>query len=148
MVIPPDKDSITKSLGKPRSSIHHIAHKSFVDALYEFAAKSKGKRQLINPDPATHHSAQYPAGTFSLEVLGEGSSLTIGVNLFGCSEKLIVSGFKLKPSEISFIIVRPKLGKLGTASALNWEVLFYRNNHGFLIDHVDSNLNPRYAGIM
>lgn len=145
MVIPPDKETIASAIGRPRANIHGIAHKSFVDALYNFACQSKGKRQLINPDLTTHHSAQFPAGTFSLEA--DGGYLT-KVNLFGCSESLIVEGLKLSRESVSFIIVRPKLGKLGTPSATNWEILFYKSPHGYLIDHVDSNLNPRWSGIM
>jgi hypothetical protein len=144
MVIPPDKDTMSNALGKPRANIHHIARRNFVDALYNFACQSKGKKQLINPDPATHHSAQFPAGSFSIRHVGKESH----IDLFGCSEPLIVSGLQLPLDSISFIIVRPKLGKLGTASVTRWEVLFYRTPHGYLIDHVDSTLNPRWAGIM
>src|SRR5439155_2920669 len=117
-------------------------------ALYKFACDSKGKRQLINPDPATHHSAQFPRGTFTIEHITERQSNAHAIHLFGCSEPLIVSGLQLNLNVVEFIIVRPKLGKLGTHSVTNWEVLFYRNPHNFLIDHVDSNFNPRWSGIM
>lgn len=142
--IPPDKETLAQAT-KPRTVIHHTVHTSFVDALYNFAVQSKGKRQMINPDPATHHSAQFIKGTFRLEANG---GFETQVYLHGCSEPLIVSGLQLSRESVSFIIVRPKLGKLGTASATNWEILFYKQNPGFLIDHVDSNLNPRWAGIM
>jgi hypothetical protein len=139
IAIPPDKSTLTSST-KPRSNVSHLVHTSFVDALYNFALQSKGKRQMINPDVATHHSAQFVNGTFIIK----GNE----VHLFGCSEPLIVSGSQLLPESIGFIIVRPKLGKLGTASATNWEILFYKQPLGYQIDHVDSNLNPRWSGIM
>lgn len=139
IAIPPDKQTLAQAT-KPRSNVSHLVHNSFVDALYNFALQSKGKRQMINPDPATHHSAQFIKGTFTIK----GNE----VHLFGCSEPLIVSGSQLLSESISFIIVRPKLGKLGTASVKNWEILFYKQPHGYLIDHVDSNLNPRWSGIM
>lgn len=143
-VIPPDKEEIMKSLGRPRTCMHDRVHNSFVDALYNFAVQSRGKRQLINPNPATHHSAQYLAGTFSITVHGDDAH----IKLFACEEPLIVKGLKLQANSVNFIIVRPKIGKLGTASVLNWEILFYKHSHGYLIDHVDSFLNPRYSGIM
>lgn len=141
--IPPDKQTLAQAT-KPRSVIHHTVHNSFVDSLYDFAVKSKGKRQMINPDPATHHSAQFVKGTFTIKQVNHLTQ----VHLHGCSEPLIVNGFQLLPESVSFIIVRPKLGKLGTASVTNWEVLFFKQPLGFQIDHVDSNLNPRWAGIM
>lgn len=143
LAIPPDKSTLAQAT-KPRSAIHHTVHTSFVDALYNFAVQSKGKRQMINPDPATHHSAQFVKGTFTLKQVNHLTQ----VHLHGCSAPLIVSGLQLPLESVNFIIVRPKLGKLGTASATNWEVLFYKQSPGFLIDHVDSNLNPRWAGIM
>lgn len=144
LAIPPDKQTLANAT-KPRSNVSHLVHTSFVDALYDFALQSKGKRQMINPDPATHHSAQFVKGTFRLEANG---GYETHVYLHGCSEPLIVSGLQLSRESVSFIIVRPKLGKLGTASATNWEVLFFKQSLGFQIDHADSNLNPRWAGIM
>lgn len=144
VAIPPDKQTIANAT-KPRSNVSHLVHNSFVDALYNFACQSKGKRQLINPDPATHHSAQFVRGTFTLKRIETGATL---VYLHGCSDPLITNGLQLNPEAINFIIVRPKLGKLGTPSVKNWEILFYKQPLGFLIDHVDSNLNPRWSGIM
>lgn len=142
--VPPDKEEIKRALGRPRASVHDSVHNSFVDALYNFAVQSKGKRQMINPDPASHHSAQYLAGCFSITQQGDQSF----VKVYGCEEPLIVKGLQLQPGSVNFIIVRPKIGKLGTASVVNWEILFYKNSHSYMIDHVDSFLNPRYAGIM
>ena len=144
MPVPPSKEAMTQALGKPRAAIHPIVHRSFVDALYAFACSSKGKRQMINPDPTTHHSAQFQRGTFSITQVADEHH----INLFGCSEPMIVSGLKLQSDSVGFIIVRPKLGKLGTPSVKNWEILFYRTPLGYQIDHVDSNLNPRWSGIM
>lgn len=148
MVIPPDKDLIRNALGKPRASISDIVHRNFVDSLYNFACQSKGKRQLINPDPSTHHSAQFPRGTFKIVPITDRQSAATEIHLFSCSEPLIVGGLQLKPEQVEFIIVRPKLGKLGTPSVTNWEILFYKTPQTYLIDHVDSNLNPRWSGVM
>ena len=144
ITIPPDRATILSVIGKPRQVIHSIVHNSFVDALVQFAIKSKGRRQMISPDPTSHHSAQFPLGTFSIERV---NAKTHAISLFGCSEELLVDGLQLHPESIGFIIIRPKIGKLGTASAIRWEVLFFKQQLGYQIDHVDSNLNPRHVGV-
>ena len=154
--IPPDPATITNCIGKPRSVIHTFAYNAFVDALHRFAATSKGKRQLISPDQSSHHSAQFPRGTFSIERVENvqlaghhvgGHKSLHAIQIFGAGSPIYVKDLQLNIDEIGFIIVRPKLGKLGTASAMNWEVLFFRTPHGYLIDHTDSNLNPRWSGL-
>jgi hypothetical protein len=153
--IPPDTATIANCIGKPRSVIHSFAYNAFVDALHRFAAQSKGKRQLISPDQSSHHSAQFPRGTFSIEKVenvqlasSQGGYKSLhAIQLFGSGSPLYVKDLQLNSDDIGFIIIRPKLGKLGTASTMNWEVLFYRTPHGYLIDHVDSNLNPRWSGL-
>jgi len=49
-------------------------------------------------------------------------------------------------AQINFLILRPKLGKLGMPSTSKWEVLVYKKNHGYIIDHVDSHINPKFSG--
>ena len=68
------------------------------------------------------------------------------IRLTGINEPIYVEN--LKERQYKYLIVRPKLGKLGTANIQNWEVLFYTRNFGFNLDHCDSNLNPRYSGIL
>lgn len=157
---PPDKEEIKSSIGKVRSVISFTAHSKFVDALFNFVLHSKGKRALINPTPTTHHSAQFPAGTFSITEVSTDTRLiddkaarrpakTLhALELFGADQPLFIENLPIKPEQIRFIIVRPKLGKLGTPSVKRWEVLLYRQSHSYLLDHVDCNLNPRWAGKM
>jgi hypothetical protein len=64
----------------------------------------------------------------------------------GIEVPLVVKGLR-SPSEIKFIIVRPKLSRLGTASANDWEILFYREGLGYIPDWADTQLNPRYSGV-
>jgi hypothetical protein len=155
--LPPDTATIANCVGKPRSVIHTFAYNAFIESLHKFAANTKGRKQLIYPDASTHHSAQFPRGTFSIEKMTEDVKLAgynrannegplHKISIFGTPEAIYVPRLKLNCDDIGFIIVRPKLGKLGTASAINWEVLFYKTPHGYLIDHVDSHLNTRYAG--
>lgn len=154
--IPPSPETIEQCIGKPRAVVSGHAYYAFIEALYQFAIKSKGKRQLISPDQSSHHSAQFPRGTFTIkrvenvQLAGQhvGSHKSLHeIRVFGTESALYVKDFQLNTDEIGFIIVRPKLGKLGTASVMNWEVLFYRTPHGYLIDHTDSNLNPKWSGL-
>jgi hypothetical protein len=69
------------------------------------------------------------------------------LHISGIEVPLILRGLR-NQDEVKFIIVRPRLSKLGTASASSWEVLFYRTNPGYIVDWVDTQLNPRYAGVM
>ena len=144
-IMPPSAVEISASLGKPRACIHPKNAAAYSEALSKFALEAKKtRRQLIHPNPSTHHSAQFAKGTFSIERLGTGYKLQI----FGCSDNIIVKDVKIKLEGCQFIIIKPKLGKLGTASINRWEVLFFQDNHGYLINHTDSDLNPRFAGII
>jgi hypothetical protein len=154
--MPPERDELRTAIGKVRPQLSARAHSAFLEAICSHLARSKGRRTMITPNPTTHHSAQFPASTFDLRkvqdksevqlhrhsALGELHSLTV----FGGEAPVYIEGLKLPTEAVQFIIVRPKLGKLGTASVDRWEVLLYRQPHGYLVDHVDSDLNPRYSG--
>lgn len=156
----PDKDEIKAGIGKPRASVSFTAYSKFVEALFNFAIKSKGRKALINPNPTTHHSAQFPQGTFSITPVLEDVTLrdersvrkpvkTLHkIEFFGADAPVYVENLNISPDQVKFIIVRPKLGKLGSPSTKKWEVLLYRQAHTYLVDHVDSDLNPRWSGIM
>ena len=155
----PDKDEILAGIGKARSVISFMVHSKFVDALFQFAIQSKGRKALINPNPATHHSAQFPHGSFSITqitdsvVLRDDKGLRKpikslhAIEFFGAEQPVYIENLHLRPDQIKFIIVRPKLGKLGSPSTKKWEVLLYRQPLNYLVDHVDSDLNPRWAGV-
>ena len=161
MFLVPTKEQINDALGKDRPAISFRARSSFIESLIQFMVKTKGKKTLITPNPSTHHSAQFPTGTFSISkvtekfpvlrddrVIRKEAKTLHKIEFAGADEPVYVENLQLPPEQIQFIIVRPKLGKLGTASTSKWEVLLYKRGHGFLVDHVDSDLNPRYSGIM
>lgn len=150
--IPPDKDQVKTVMGKPRSVMHPVIHHQFVNELVNFAERTKGKRALISPHQTTHHSAQFSSGTFEIveskaKLPGNRKSLH-QVTVFGSELPFFIENMQLTPEQVNFIIVRPKIGKLGTASVSNWEVLLYKSSHTYLINHVDSDLNPRWSGIL
>lgn len=140
--MPPDKDQVKEGVGKVRNVIHPVLYNSYLNELINFAAKHKGKRALIQPHQTTHHSAQFSEGMFEIKKLGNKHEVTV----FGSEEPFFIDRLQLNAEQVKFIIIRPKLGKLGTASVMKWECLFFKHNHHYLIDHVDSELNPTYAG--
>lgn len=150
----PSREFMKESLASSGTALNEFAFNAFITGLVRFCEKHKGKKQLPLPHPSTHHSTHWPDGTFEirdikdatgLEWLTEGGTPVSKITLMGIVEPLYVKNLRLR--EFKYLIVRPKLSKLGTASATAWEALFFKNSHGFLVDHVDSNLNPRYAGI-
>jgi hypothetical protein len=62
------------------------------------------------------------------------------------AEPIYLNGVRA-PEQIRFVILRPKLSKLGTPSAKLWEALLFNQNYGYLPQWTDSSLNPRWAGI-
>ena len=159
--IPPDKDQLKEALGKERPAISFRARSAFVEALQQFLIRNKGKKTLITPNPSSHHSAQFPSGTFTISKVSSPIALrddrgpraaTKGplykIELLGSESPIYVENLTIPAEQIGFMIVRPKLGKLGTASVNRWEVLMFKTPYGYLVEHVDSNLNPRYSGIM
>lgn len=154
----PTTEEIRSAVGKPRSVIHPVIYHSFTHELNGFSERTKGKRQLITPHQTTHHSAQFTSGTFTITKVDCSTKLSKpnskqrislhSIEIFGADEPIYVENLQLTPEQVKFIIVRPKIGKLGTASVLNWEVLFFKSAHGYLINHVDSSLNPRWSGVL
>ncbi len=155
----PSKDFLHRELKRPSRGISDYMHNTIISSTIKFCESNKGKKQLITPHPSTHHSAHFPEETFSIKYIKEEfpelnkshnihfKPTTIAeIKLDGISNPIYVEN--LKERKYKYLIVRPKLGKLGTASVLNWEVLFFTRNFGFHLEHCDSNLNPRYSGVL
>jgi hypothetical protein len=70
------------------------------------------------------------------------------LELYGAENPVYLENLMIPPEQIQFLILRPKLGKLGTPSTSRWEVLLYKKPMGYLVEHVDSDLNPRWSGIL
>jgi hypothetical protein len=138
---PPTKEALKACI--PQGRVNDFTYFAFINSLVRFCETTKGLRALPTPHPSVVHSIQLPLPAFELQTGGHGDTM---VQIIGIETPLVVKGLRA-PAEVKFIIVRPKLSKLGTASASNWEVLFYRDNHGYIPEWADTNLNPRYSGI-
>lgn len=137
----PDRETV-KQLVK-QGGMNDFSYSAMLNGVVRFCEDHKGQRSLPSPHPSTIHSIQLPQPAFELKTRGGETE----VHIIGLEAPLLVNGLR-EIDGVKFIIVRPKLSKLGTASARNWEVLFYRSNHGFIADWADSQLNPRYSGII
>ena len=159
--VPPSKDELDKVISG--RGVSPRAKAGFIDALINHLVKTKGKKALIYPSPTTHHSAQFQSGTFTISKVDNSDckiqlkdvkhprniqKVLYKIELAGASAPLYIEKLPLPLDQINFLIIRPKLGKLGTSSVNKWEVLFYKKRFNYLVDHVDSTLNPRFAGIM
>ena len=125
-----------------KGGVNTLTYLAFINSLVRFCETTKGLRALPTPHPSVIHSIQLPSQAFVLTPQQDGQCQ---VDIAGLETPLFVKGL-MHPEQIRFIIVRPKLSKLGTASATNWEILFFKTNAGYIPDWVDSNINPRWAG--
>jgi hypothetical protein len=136
--LPPDKETL-KQLVK-QGGMNDFSYQALINGVIRFCEHTKGRRGLPEPHPSTIHSIQLPQPAFELTNGSPGCTM---VNIAGAEEPIEVQAIT---GDFRFIIVRPKLSQLGTASATNWEVLFFRHPHGYIPDWADSTLNPRWSG--
>jgi hypothetical protein len=156
---PPSREYLQMSLKRAPRGLSDYVYSAMLTSTVRFCEAHKGKRQLVTPHPSTHHSAHFPDQTFEIKYLKDNlpqlhktqnvnfkAQTLAEIKLDGIPHPIYVEN--LKERNYKYLIVRPKLGKLGTANIQNWEVLFYTRNFGFNLEHCDSNLNPRYSGIL
>lgn len=159
--VPPNKEELDRQISG--RGVASRTKSAFIDSLVNHLVKTKGKKALIYPSPTTHHSAQFPSGTFSISKVDNSAGkielkdikyprakqkILFKIELAGADAPLYVEKLPIPIDQINFLIIRPKLGKLGTSSVNKWEVLFYKKRYNYIVDHIDSTLNPRFAGIM
>ena len=137
----PSKDQLRSAIRQ--GHVNDFSYAAFIAGLERFCQTSKGLRALPTPHPSVIHSLQLPLPAFELHGGGTGDTM---IKLIGVEVPLVVKGLR-QPADVKFIIVRPRLSKLGTASAKDWEVLFFNQGMGYIPDWADTHLNPRYSGI-
>lgn len=140
--LPPSREQLREVIRQ--GAVNDFTYQAFISSLIRFCEVTKGTRALPTPHPSVIHSIQLPLPAFELQPGHSGDTI---IQLIGLEVPLLVKGLR-QAGDVKLIIVRPKLSKLGTASARNWEVLFFRQPLGYIPDWVDTHLNPRYAGIL
>jgi hypothetical protein len=159
MFLIPERDQIKSALGRERPEFSFRARSAFIESIIQFLAATKGKKTLIHPTPSSHHSAQFPCGTFEIKMVQGAKPLLRDekaerrsvktlhqITVAGSDDPIFVENLSIPPEQVKFIILRPKMGRLGMPSTSKWEVLLYKKQHGYLVEHTDSELNPRHAG--
>ena len=138
----PDRETLRQLVRQ--GGVNDFSYSAFLNSVVRFCETTKGNRALPTPHPSVIHSIQLPVPAFECTPGQNGDTM---IQIAGVGTPLLVKGLR-QPDEVKFIIVRPKLSQLGTASAKEWEVLFWRTNLGYIPEWADSQLNPRYSGIM
>ena len=140
---PPQREDL-KSMIK-QGGVNDFSYSALLSSLIRFCETTKGNYALPTPHPSVIHSIQVPEPAFSLApVMDKKLPYTHQLLLPG-TEPIYLNGVR-NPETIRFVIVRPKLSKLGTAAVKEWEALLFTHNHGYIPYWVDSNLNPRWSG--
>lgn len=137
----PDRETLRQLV--KQGGVNDFSYSAFLNSIVRFCETTKGNRALPTPHPSAIHSIQLPVPAFECTAGQNGDTM---IQIAGVETPLVVKGLR-QPDEVKFIIVRPKLSQLGTASAKEWEVLFWRTNLGYVPEWTDSQLNPRYSGI-
>lgn len=139
---PPSRDELKASI--KQGGMNSISYNSFLTSLAKFCETTKGLRALPTPHPSTIHSIQVPEPAFELSTVANKDTITHKLTIVG-ADPVFLNGVR-NHEQIKFIILRPKLSKMGTPSVKDWEVLLFMNNHGYIPHWVDSNINTRWAG--
>lgn len=137
---PPERETLKNLIRQ--GGMNDFSYTALLNSIIRFCEQNKGLRAIPAPHPSTIHSIQLPIPAFELKTRGDETE----VHIIGAAAPLIVKGLR-DPETVKFIITRPKLSQLGTASTKNWEILFYRQPIGYIPDWADSQLNPRYSGV-
>ncbi len=125
-----------------RGNMNYFSYSAMIQNAIKFCETTKGNRALPYAHPTTIHSIQLPLAAFELKK-GVGDETLVYIS--GVDEPMSVKGLR-NPAEINFVIVRPKLGSLGSSSTTRWEILFFKNAFGYIPEWVDSSANPRHVG--
>lgn len=129
-----------------QGGMNDVTYFAFLGSLIKFCEQTKGTFALPTPHPSTIHSVQLPQPAFELSQVDLGGKMTHELKVPG-AEPVYLNGVRYA-DQVKFVIVRPKLSKLGTPAVKTWEALLFNQNHGYLPTWADTNLNPRWSGLM
>lgn len=137
---PPSKEQLESAV--KTGHMNYFSYTNLINNTIRFCEINKGMKCLPAPHPTTIHSIQLGQPAFEITDGENGDKI---ISIAGLNETITVKKL-LAPQDFKFIIIRPRLSKLGTPSANNWEVLFFKAPFGYIVEWCDSNVNPRWAG--
>jgi hypothetical protein len=158
MFIVPDRAQVKEAINVGHPLVNFKTESMMTDSIIDFISTTKGRRALIQPHVSTHHSIQLHESLFTISRVTDKIQLRDDrsirrpstlhkIEIMGIEEPVYVENLR-PPVNFKYMIIRPKLGKHNMPSVNRWEVLFFKNPQQYLINHADSSLNPRYAGII
>jgi len=158
MFLIPERSQVKEAINVAHPLVNFKTESMMMDAVIDFISSTKGRRALIQPHVSTHHSVQLHESLFKISKvvdkiqLRDDRSIRRPANLHridivGIEDPIYIENLR-PPVHFKYMIVRPKLGKHNMPSVNRWEVLFFKNQQQYLINHTDSSLNPKYAGII
>ena len=159
MFLVPDRSQVKAAISVNHPLVNFKTESAMIESVIEFIQTTKGTRALILPHVSTHHSVQLHESLFRISK--ENSKIVIRddkqirklsnlhkIEIVGIDEPIYIENLKISTSQIKHLIIRPKLGKHNMPSVNRWEILIFKKSQPYLLDHVDSSLNPRYAGML
>lgn len=160
--IPPSRELFSENIRVSNNLLESALFSRMVSSTIDFYSNNKGKKQLTEPHPSLLHSVQFSADKFRLSEVENTKAIANSLNKkFNYEVKSLlrldildhgdikpIYFDNLKLEKFDYLILRPKMGKTGVPVVKYWEALFYRKSYGYMIDHVDSEINPRYCGII
>jgi len=128
-----------------------------LDSVEKFFLKNKSKRRLPSPHIISHRSVQYGEVLFTIDEIDVAKYLEQTKNRVrnfkvNTVHKVEVEGLNpfyienMRRGNYRHMILRPKLGKSGAPMPDRWEILLFGSSLGYLVDHIDTDKNPRYNG--
>jgi len=162
---PPSRDLFSANVKMGGDLTESAMLSRMISSTIDFYTSNKGRKQLIEPHPSVLHSVQLQKSDFRLTELTpeEVEKIAPTLNKWLHPEKLrniirvdILNHGPIAPlyfdnlrmDKFQYLILRPKMGKTGVPVIKFWEALFFTQSFNYIIDHTDSEINPRYCGII
>lgn len=160
--IPPYRELFTENIRTSNNLLESSLFGKMISSTVDFYTRNKGTKQLVEPHPSLHHSVQFNGNQFRLTEVENTKAIAAVLNkTFNYDVKSLMKleildhgdikpiyFDNLKPEKFEYLILRPKMGKTGVPVVKFWEALFFRKSSNYMIDHIDSDINPRYVGII
>jgi hypothetical protein len=135
--IPPTKEALKEAIR--RGGMNDFSYNFFIGSLILFCEKTNGMRALPYPHPCLIYSLQLHKTVFTLEKLEKNE---YEIKIPYCNPIKIKN---IRNSDkIKFIIVRPRVGKSGTPSTTDWEILLFNKTITYIPNWVDNNMNVNW----
>jgi hypothetical protein len=134
-----------------------IMYGKMLDSVVAFYAKNKISKRLPSPHIISHRSVHYTDQLFDIFEIDKNEYLKLSpnkvrnfrvdtvhqLNIFQIGTLYIEN---MRKGTYKYLVLRPKLGKSGAPTIDRWEVLLFKSHQGYMIEHIDTDKNPRYNG--